>query len=154
WLRVETGKLRPTKNTSPNRMALSLTHRPQVMGLACVELEKSFIAETDISCLQINRPSNQFPAGALSGTKFSAQCRARGRPWICCLRALVRRAECAAVPYLPGTKEEFCPEGRWCGPSGVRAPRPPRRFHRTSKKSPAVPSGFPVHARCRATLRW
>jgi len=46
-------------------MALSLTHRPQVMGLACVELEKSFIAETDISCCkstdhQINSQPARF----------------------------------------------------------------------------------------------
>src|SRR5437763_3590022 len=52
WLSVETGKLRLTRHTSPNRMALSLIQRPQVMGFASVELENNFIAETDFPLRQ------------------------------------------------------------------------------------------------------
>src|SRR6478672_9130392 len=136
WLSVETGKLKLTRHTSASKTTLSLTQRPQVMGFACVELEKNFIAEANAPCWELSRPSNQFLVCELSGTKFSVQCPKHARPWICCPHVPAEHAKCVAAPCLPVTKEEFCPEGHWCGPSGVHVRCPPRRSPRTSRKFP------------------
>src|SRR6478735_4737370 len=81
WLSVETGKLRLTSRTSPSNTALSLIHRPQVIGLAGfeLELEKSFIFPIANQCRATFKKSadhqiNSQPAGFLvKSFPFDAQ---------------------------------------------------------------------------------